>query len=54
MLGFADFWVALAYWLCLGSTLLCVIYGWWKWNEDETMPQPPRPTPEDLEFEENV
>ena len=32
MLGIEDKWVALAYLLCIGSTLLCVVYGWLKWN----------------------
>ncbi len=27
MLGIEDKWVALAYILCLASTLLCVVYG---------------------------
>lgn len=32
MLGIEDKWVALAYALCLGSAVLCVVYGWLNWN----------------------
>ena len=52
MLGFGDFWVALAYILCLGSTLLCVVYGILHWNDDEEMAEPVHPPEEDLDFEE--
>lgn len=34
MFGISDPWIALAYLLCILSSLLCVIYGWLKWNED--------------------
>lgn len=38
MLGIQDPIVALAYWLCLASTLLCVVYAWRNWNRgDETV-----------------
>jgi heme A synthase len=38
MLGIQDPIVALAYLLCLISTLLCVVYGWRNWNRgDETV-----------------
>jgi hypothetical protein len=32
MLGIEDKWVAGVYLLCLGSTILCVIYGAINWN----------------------
>ena len=32
MLGFADGWIALAYILCILSTLLCVVYGLVNWH----------------------
>ena len=32
MLGFTDGWIALAYILCVLSTLLCVVYGIVNWN----------------------
>jgi hypothetical protein len=35
ILGIDDFHVALAYILCLASTLLCVIYGLICWNRGE-------------------
>ncbi|MFH0965620.1 MAG: symporter small accessory protein [Planctomycetota bacterium] len=35
MLGIEDGWVVLAYLLCVGSTLLCVIYGFATWNRGE-------------------
>lgn len=34
MFGMADPWIAAAYILCILSSLLCVIYGWLKWNSD--------------------
>jgi len=34
MLGLGDFWVSLVFVLCLGSVLLCVVYGAVKWNKD--------------------
>lgn len=52
MLGFGDFWVAAAYLLCIGSTLLCVVYGLLRWNQDEAMPLPPEPTEDDRDLEE--
>jgi hypothetical protein len=33
VLGIRDFWVVLAYVLCIGSTLLCVAYGVLSWNK---------------------
>ncbi len=35
MLGIEDFYVLLAYLLCLLSALLCVIYGLINWNRGE-------------------
>lgn len=35
MFGIEDKWVALAYGLCIGSTLLCVVYAWLNWNRGE-------------------
>ena len=41
MLGIEDKYVLLAYLLCIGSTLLCVIYGLLAWNRggEETIGQ---------------
>ena len=40
MLGIADKWVSLAYALSVLSTVLCVVYGWFKWNTgDEPVKQ---------------
>ncbi len=37
-LGIQDPWVALAYVLCIASTILCVVYAWFNWNKgDETV-----------------
>lgn len=33
MLGIADPVVLLAYLLCIGSTLLCIVYGAINWNK---------------------
>ncbi len=33
-LGIVDFWVFLAYVLCIASALLCVIYGLINWNRN--------------------
>ncbi|MFA7693168.1 MAG: hypothetical protein GX117_13690 [Candidatus Hydrogenedentes bacterium] len=40
-LGIADFWVFLAYTLCVSAALLCVIYGLINWNRngDEVSPE---------------
>jgi len=32
MLGFGSIEIALAYWLSIGATILCVIYGIVNWN----------------------
>jgi TRAP-type C4-dicarboxylate transport system permease small subunit len=34
MLGIQDNWVALAYILCIASTALCLVYGFFYWNKD--------------------
>ena len=34
MFGIADPWIALAYLLCILSSVLCVVYGLMKWNSD--------------------
>ncbi len=35
MLGIEDKYVSAAYLLCVGSTLLCVIYGFLNWNQGD-------------------
>jgi hypothetical protein len=35
MLGIDDKYVSMAYLLCIGSTLLCVLYGLINWNRGE-------------------
>jgi len=35
MLGIEDKWVTLAYVLCILSTLLCLIYGFFNWNKGD-------------------
>ena len=35
MLGMGDFWVGLAYLLCILSSLVCVVYGIVNWNKGE-------------------
>ncbi len=42
-LGIADFWVFLAYALCIGCALLCVLYGVINWNRNGS-----EVTPEDM------
>ena len=36
MLGFGSVEIALAFWLSIGSTVLCVIYGIVNWNKTGT------------------
>ncbi len=36
VLGIPDFWIWSAFILCIGSTLLCVIYGAINWNKGGT------------------
>jgi hypothetical protein len=40
MLGIPDKWVALAYMLCIASTVLCVVYGIFAWNKGATEIKP--------------
>ena len=35
MLGIEDKWVALAYLLCILSTILCAVYGIINWNKGD-------------------
>jgi hypothetical protein len=43
MLGIDDPWVLAAYLLCIGSTLLCIVYGIICWNRGD---EPVRPVDE--------
>lgn len=36
MLGLGSWDTALAFWLCIGSAVLCVGYGLAKWNDSGT------------------
>ena len=40
MLGIEDPLVALAYILCIASSVLCVVYGAMNWNKGEETVQP--------------
>jgi heme A synthase len=40
MLSIQDPIVALAYLLCLASTLLCVVYAWRNWNRGDEAVEP--------------
>jgi len=42
-LGIVDFWVFLAYVLCIGASALCVVYGLVNWNRNGS-----EITPEDV------
>ena len=33
-MGLADPWIAIAYLLCILSSVLCVVYGLMRWNSD--------------------
>lgn len=33
MLGLGSFTIALAFWLSLGASLLCIVYGLANWNK---------------------
>jgi hypothetical protein len=35
MLGLQDKWVVLVYVLCIASTLICVLYGFFAWNKGD-------------------
>jgi len=54
MFGFGDIWIALAFWACIGSTVFCVAYGIYHWNDDVEMPDPTHPEDENTDFEETV
>lgn len=34
-MGSFDFGVGMAFWLMVGSAILCVVYGALKWNKDK-------------------
>ncbi len=34
MIGMGSAEMALVFWLCIGASALCLIYGIAKWNED--------------------
>ncbi len=38
MLGLQDPWIAVAYWLCILSSILCVVYGAINWNKGAHVP----------------
>jgi len=40
MLGIQDKWVSLVYILCIASTVLCVVYGFFAWNKGGTEVKP--------------
>jgi len=46
MLGIQDFWVALAYGLCIASAVVCAVYGLIMWNREGETP----PDPQDVEW----
>ncbi len=53
MLGFADLGVTAAFLVTLASALLCVVYGLWHWNEDDTpLPPPVHPAGESTDIDE--
>ena len=56
LLGIEDPIVALAYVLCLGSTLLCVVYGWRNWNrgDEDVKEEDVRWAAEEDKVEENL
>ena len=35
LLGIEDPQIILAYVLSIGVTIICVVYGWFKWNKEE-------------------
>jgi hypothetical protein len=41
MFGIPDPWVWLAYFLCLMSTALCVVWGIARWNRDDAKEESP-------------
>lgn len=42
-MGFADPWIAIVFFLCIGSTLLCVVWGVLRWNRDDAVGEPGEP-----------
>ena len=36
MLGIEDGWVLAVYLLCIGSAVLCVVYGLFNWNRGDS------------------
>ncbi|MDZ8120402.1 symporter small accessory protein [Pontiella agarivorans] len=40
MLGIEDPWVVLGYFLCIICTLICLVWGAFKWNVDDTVQEP--------------
>jgi len=40
MLGIEDPWVITAYFLCIISALLCLVWGAFKWNVDDSDSEP--------------
>jgi len=34
MFGIDDPWIWTGYMFAIGLTVVAVIYGWWKWNEE--------------------
>lgn len=40
MLGIDDPWIVAAYLACVGSAVLCVVYGLIAWNRGEERPAP--------------
>lgn len=56
MLGIEDKYVALAYILCIASTILCVVYGAINWNrgDDTTKDEDIRWAQEEKKVEEEL
>lgn len=52
MLGLHDFWIILVYLLCIGSTILCVVYGLVNWNRGGELIRPERMVKWEKEEEE--
>ncbi len=40
MFGIPDVWVLLAFLLSLGSSLLCILWGIFRWNEKDAEDEP--------------
>lgn len=48
MIGLPDPWIVAAYLLCILSSILCIVYGLLRWNqEDPVNPTPPQREPSD-------